>query len=63
MTTPNEELAQKICIALQNSGLAAPNEIEKISQKILAGKAKAEDWYSIFENSLPRETESKKDGN
>lgn len=57
MTTPNEELTQRICAALQKDGLAAPAEVEKIAQKILAGKAKAEDWYALFENSLPEEEE------
>ena len=55
MTTPNEDLTQLICAALQKEALAGPLEIEKISKKILDGKVKTEDWYALFENSLPKE--------
>lgn len=54
MTTPNEDLTQLICAELQNQGLAMPSEIERVKSKILSGKVKAEDWYSLFENSLPK---------
>lgn len=57
MTTPNEDLTQRICAALKKDAVATPLEIEKIAKKILAGKVKAEDWYALFENSL-----SKKNG-
>lgn len=55
MTTPNEDLTQRICAALQKDALAAPLEIEKIAKKILDGKVKTEDWYALFENSLLKE--------
>lgn len=63
MTTPNEDLMQLICDEIQKQGLATPLEIEKIAKKILSGKVKAEDWYSLFENSLPKPGGEVTDGN
>lgn len=63
MTTPNEDLTQRICAALKKDALAAPLEIEKIAKKILDGKIKTEDWYALFENSLPKEKGVATNGN
>ena len=63
MTTPNEDLTQLICAEIQKQGLATPLEIEKIKAKILSGKVKAEDWYSLFENSLPKTAGEVANGN
>ena len=63
MTTPNEDLTQRICEALQKDALAISLEIEKIAKKILAGKVKTEDWYALFENSLPKEVNGAENGN
>ena len=63
MKTPNEDLTQLICAELQNQGLATPSEIERVKSKILSGKVKAEDWYSLFENSLPKAGGEAADGN
>lgn len=55
MKTPNEDLTQLICAELQNQGLATPSEIGgKGKVKNSVWKVKAEDWYSLFENSLPK---------
>ncbi len=63
MTTPNEDLTQLICDEIEKQGLATPLEVEKIIKKILSGKVKTEDWYSLFENSLPKEGDGVIDGN
>lgn len=63
MTTPNEDLTQLICDEIQKQGLATSLEVEKIFKKILSGKVKAEDWYSLFENSLPKERSGVANGN
>ncbi len=54
MTTPNQQLAELICTALRDASIAEISEIDKLQSLILAGKVKAEDWYSAIENSLPR---------
>jgi hypothetical protein len=63
MTTPNDDLTQRICAALKKDALATPLEIEKTAKKILAGKVKPEDWYALFENSLPKEVNGAENGN
>lgn len=63
MTTPNDDLTQLICEEIRKQGLATPLEVEKISKKMLSGKVKAEDWYSLFENSLPKECSEVVNGN
>lgn len=63
MTTPNEDLTQLICDELQKQGLATPLEVQRIKAKILSYKVKAEDWYSLFENSLPKAGGEVTDGN
>lgn len=63
MTTPNEDLTQLICDEIQKQGLATPLEVQRIKAKILSGKVKAEDWYSLFENSLPKADGEVTDGN
>jgi hypothetical protein len=62
MGTPNEELVQRISAALQKTGLALPDEINKLSEKILSEKAKPEDWYALFENSLEKQVAGGTDG-
>lgn len=62
MGTPNEELVQRISAALQKTGLALPDEINKLSEKILSGKVKPEDWYALFENSLEKQVAGGTDG-
>lgn len=56
MNAPNDDLTQLICAEIKKQGIAAPSEVEKIAGKILTGKIKAEDWYALFENSLPKES-------
>lgn len=63
MSTPNDELTQLICDEIQKQVLATPTEVEKISKKILSGKVKAEDWYALFENSLPKVGSGVENGN
>lgn len=63
MGTPNEELIQRISSEFLKKGLAKPEEIKKLAEKMAAGKVKAEDWYAIFENSLEVTTPGGKDGN
>ena len=63
MTTPNEELTLRICAALNDAELATPAEIEKIAEKVLTGKIKAEDWYALIENSLTKRKEGPADAN
>ena len=63
MTTPNDDLAQLIFAEINKRGLAKPSEVEKISKRILAGKVRTEDWYSLFENSLPKENSGVTNGN
>lgn len=63
MTTPNADLTQLICAEIQKQGLATPSEVEKIAKKILAGTVKTEDWYSLFENSLHKESGGVTNGN
>lgn len=63
MGTPNEELVQRISIELQKKGLALPDEMRKLSDKILSGKVKPEDWYALFENSLEKQAAGGPDGN
>ena len=63
MTTPNEDLTQLICAERQKQGLATPSDIEMVKSKNLSGKVKAEDWYSLFENSLPKTAGEVANGN
>ncbi len=63
MTTPNDDLTRLICAEIQKQGLATQSEVEKIAKKILNGKVKAEDWYALFENSLPKDSSGVTNGN
>ena len=63
MTMPNEELTRRICSALGEADFAPVAELDKLAQKILSGRIKAEDWYALVENSLPRSKAGVVDGN
>lgn len=63
MATPNEELMQRISTALEKSGLVHPDELKKLSDKILVGKVKPEDWYAVFENTIEKQIAGGADGN
>lgn len=63
MTTPNQELADLICKALIDAGVANEKEITALKSRILAGKVKAEDWNMAVENSLPKHQEVASHGN
>ena len=52
MPTPNQELAEIVCKALIEAGVANEKEIGALKSRMLAGKIKAEDWYLAVENSL-----------
>jgi hypothetical protein len=63
MSTPNQQLAETICLALIEAGIANEKEINSLKSQILSGKVKAEDWYLAFENSLPKSDEVSPNGN
>lgn len=54
METPNEDLAQRVCAALEQSGVATAGEMKKFAAKMIAGRVRPEDWYALIENSLPQ---------
>lgn len=63
MTTPNQELADLICKALIDAGVASEKEVASLKSRILSGKVKAEDWSMAVENSLLKPQEVETHGN
>ena len=63
MSTPNQQLADAVCAALIEAGVANEKEINSLKSRILSGKVKAEDWYLAVENSLPKSAEVPSNGN
>ena len=62
MTTPNQQLANLICVALQQAGITNEKEATALKSRILTGKVKAEDWYLAIENTISEKEKGAKDG-
>lgn len=53
--SPSESLAGIIAALLTDKGLTLKSDAARITGKIAAGKAKAEDWRLVVEKALDRE--------
>lgn len=60
MTTPNQELTELICNALQESEVVSAKEAAALNSRIATGKVKPEDWLLAVENSI---LAAKREGN
>jgi hypothetical protein len=53
MSTPDEEVAERILNKLREARLLSENGLNRLKPHLAAGKLKAEDWKFIFETYQP----------